>query len=128
MSNKFRKELFQRDINHLEQKIKTFEKTFKFLDKELFSSMMKAEGKNDIGNALKRKSTEKKAEIRSLKESLLSCTFFFIRDLALGLKFYQLILDPKVFKFSFQKCLRVFLNIYSIYFIQYSSKIIKVLN
>ena len=53
---------------------------------------------------------------------------FFIRDLALGLKFYQLILDPKVFKFSFQKCLRVFLNIYSIYFIQYSSKIIKVLN
>ena len=53
MSNKFRKELFQRDINHLEQKIKTFEKTFKFLDKELFSSMMKAEGKNDIGNALK---------------------------------------------------------------------------
>ena len=76
MSNKFRKELFQRDINHLEQKIKTFEKTFKFLDKELFSSMMKAEGKNDIGNALKQKSTEKKAEIRSLKESLLSCSFF----------------------------------------------------
>ena len=72
MSNKFRKELLQRDINHLEQKIKTLEKTFKFLDKELVSSMMKAEGKNDIGNALKRKSTEKKAEIKSLKESLLA--------------------------------------------------------
>ena len=53
MSNKFRKELLQRDINHLEQKIKTLEKTFKFLDKEFVSSMMKAERKNDIGNALK---------------------------------------------------------------------------
>ena len=47
MSSKFRKELLQRD-NDLEQKIKTLEKTFKFLDKEFVSSMMKAEGKNDI--------------------------------------------------------------------------------
>ena len=76
MSSKFRK-LLQRDINHLEQKIKNLEKTFKFLDEEFVSNIMKAEEKNDInyvvkGNALKRKSTEKKAEIRSLEENLLA--------------------------------------------------------
>ena len=77
MSSKFRK-LLQRDINHLEQKIKNLEKTFKFLDEEFVSNMMKAEEKkwhklcSEKGNALKRKSTEKKAEIRSLEESLLA--------------------------------------------------------
>ena len=77
MRSKFRK-LLQRDINHLEQKIKNLEKTFKFLDEEFVSNMMKAEGKkwhklcSEKGNALKRKSTEKKAEIRSLEESLLA--------------------------------------------------------
>ena len=44
MSSKFRK-LLQRDINHLEQKIKNLEKTFKFLDEEFVSNMMKAEEK-----------------------------------------------------------------------------------
>ena len=44
MSSKFRK-LLQRDINHLEQKIKNLEKTFKFLDEEFVSNMMKAEQK-----------------------------------------------------------------------------------
>ena len=44
MSSKFRK-LLQRDINHLEQKIKNLEKVFKFLDEEFLSNMMKAEGK-----------------------------------------------------------------------------------
>ena len=77
MSSKFRK-LLQRDINHLEQKIKNLEKTFKFLDEEFVSNMMKAEEKkwhklcSEKGNALKRKSPEKKAEIRSLEESLLA--------------------------------------------------------
>ena len=77
MRSKFRK-LLQRDINHLEQKIKNLEKTFKFLDEEFVSNMMKAEEKkwhklcSEKGNALKRKSTEKKAEIRSLEESLLA--------------------------------------------------------
>ena len=64
------KELLQRDINNLEQKIKTLEKTCKLLGEELVSNMMKAEEKYNInyvvkGNALKRKSTEKKAEIKS---------------------------------------------------------------
>ena len=77
VSSKFRK-LLQRDINHLEQKIKNLEKTFKFLDEEFVSNMMKAEEKkwhklcSEKGNALKRKSTEKKAEIRSLEESLMA--------------------------------------------------------
>ena len=44
MRSKFRK-LLQRDINHLEQKIKNLEKVFKFLDEEFLSNMMKAEGK-----------------------------------------------------------------------------------
>ena len=86
------KELLQRGINHLEQKIKTLEKeTRKFLDEEFVSNMTKAEQKNDIsyvvkGNALKRKSIEKKAEIgRSCNCSLLTFPLihvFFIRDLA----------------------------------------------
>lgn len=48
----------------------------KISDEESVSSMMKIEEKNNInyvvkGNALKRKSTRKKAEIKSLEESLL---------------------------------------------------------
>ena len=70
------KEFLQTDINHLEQKIKIMEKTCEFLDEEFVSNMMKAEKKSNInyvvkGNALKRKSTRKKAEIKFLEESLL---------------------------------------------------------
>ena len=97
--------------------------------------------KNDInyvvkGNALKQKSAGKKAEIKSywyFRRNGRSCncsllTFplmhvFFIRDLARNLVLSASYFRPKSFK-----CLRVFLNINSIYFKHYSSKTIKVLN
>ena len=59
------------------KKIKTLEKSVaKFLDEEFLSNTRKAEKKNNInyvvkGNDLKRKSTEKKAEIKSLEKSFL---------------------------------------------------------
>ena len=57
------------DINHLEQKFNTLE------EKIFLSNLMKAEEENSKnyvvkGIALKRKSTKKKAEIKSLEESL----------------------------------------------------------
>ena len=63
------------DINHVEQKIKLNMLNKEFQMKNL-SSMMKLEEKNIInyvvkGNTLEWKSTRKKADIRSLEESLL---------------------------------------------------------
>ena len=47
------KELLQRNINHLEQKIKTLQKKSKVLDEEFVTNMIKAEEKNDINHVVK---------------------------------------------------------------------------
>ena len=75
MSSKFKKSSIKETLIVLNRRLRLWKKQ-ENLDEEFVSSMMKTGEKNNVnyvvkGNALKRKSTRKKVEIRSLEESLL---------------------------------------------------------
>ena len=75
MSSKFRKSFVKWTLIMLNRRLRLWKKQ-KISDEESVSSMMKIEEKNNInyvvkGNALEQKSTRKKADIKSLEESLL---------------------------------------------------------
>ena len=75
MSSEFKKSSIKETLIVLNRRLRLWKKQ-ENLDEEFVSSMMKTGEKNNVnyvvkGNALKRKSTRKKVEIKSLEESLL---------------------------------------------------------
>ena len=76
MSSKLKKSYFKWTLINQNKRLRLCKKPCNFLDEEFVSNMMKANEKNNInyvlkGKALKQKSAQKEAEVKSLEESLL---------------------------------------------------------